>query len=164
MQPHTKKEVSLSWITWRKKVQSSTCAYRCRSPAILRGKCGNPYMIFFLYNVSLVCNNILAECRFTGNEDLLKASMSFLWIVDEKLLLQLLFAWETLPFGHMPQKQQGLKLKIGIHLLMASTEWVQSDDWGLLCNTQWTSYMKHLWALRSKESNTLPVEGLFAQL
>lgn len=52
-----------------------------------------------------------------------------------------LFAWQTLPFGRKPAKQQGLKLKIGIHHLMASTEWVLSDDWKLWHNAQWGFYI-----------------------
>lgn len=67
------------------------------------------------------------------------------------------------PSGHKPRGQQGLKLKIGIHHLMASTEWVLSDDWKLWHDAQWGSCINHFRVLRSAAFNIRPVEKPFSQ-
>lgn len=59
--------------------------------------------------------------------------------------------------------QQGLKLKIGIHHLMASIEWALSDDWKLRHDARWGSCMNPPRVLRSAAFNTMPREKLFAQ-
>lgn len=82
---------------------------------------------------------------------------------DDSEQERLLFAWETLSPGHKPPRQQGLKLKIGIHHLMASAEWVLSDDWKLWRHAQWGSRMNPFRVLRSAAFNTMPREKLFAQ-
>lgn len=97
-----------------------------------------------------------------------------LWIVDvDNDVICYFFLWWVMgmgavcvsntPSGHKPWGQQGLKLKIGIHHLMASTEWVLSDDWKLWHNAQWGSCINHFRVLRSAAFNIRPVEKLFSQ-
>lgn len=121
------------------------------------------------------CFRVLWLKKKKGLEDVEELSdCLLLWIVDvANGIICYFFLWwimgmgavcmSNTPPGHKPWGQQGLKWKIGIHHLMASTEWVLSDDWKLWHDAQWGSCINHFRVLRSAAFNIRPVEKLFSQ-